>query len=197
MIKKEINVINILSSSFALHRFGGKVNLFIKENIPEVKEPTLVLINLRGLDPLDYEFIDLAFSDIFLSSLTNDNIFLAFISNKWEKEELLTGIIHIMKIKGTAGQSDDELLIKNGINLIIVDEDDKVTYLSALDEMHLNVLKVIETVETIASSEIQEKFSLNAEQTTDILGNLLKSKFIYKTYASSSPLYSSVKRNII
>jgi hypothetical protein len=102
-----------------------------------------------------------------------------------------------MKIKGTAGQSDDELLIKNGINLIIVDEDDKVTYLSALDEMHLNVLKVIETVETIASSEIQEKFSLNAEQTTDILGNLLKSKFIYKTYASSSPLYSSVKRNII
>lgn len=197
MIKKEINVINILSSSFALHRFGGKVNLFIKENIPEVKEPTLVLINLRGLDPLDYEFIDLAFSDIFSSSLTNDNIFLAFISNKWEKEELLTGIIHIMKLKGTAGQSDDELLIKNGINLIIVDEDDKVTYLSALDEMHLNVLKVIETVERIASSEIQEKFGLNAEQTTDILGNLLKSKFIYKTYVSSSPLYSSVKRNII
>lgn len=196
MLKKEIKVIDILGSSFALHRFGGKVSLFIKENIGEVKEQTLILINLRGLDPLDYEFIDLAFGNIFNSSLINDNIYLAFIADKWETEELLTGVIHIMKFKGLGGQSDAKLLVDNGVNLILVDEDDNIKYLSALEDLHLNVLNEIETFEVITSSEIQEKFKFSPEQTTDILTKLLKSKFIYKTQISNIPYYSSIKKSI-
>ena len=197
MIKKEIKVINILNSSFALHKFGRKVNIYIKETLPEIHEPTLIIINLRDLDPLDYEFIDLAFNDIFTLSLSNSNVFLAFISNKWEAEELLTGIIHILKLKGNPGQSDEELLINNGINIILVNEENKIQYLTSLDKIHIDVLKSIEIVESITSSEIQDKFKLNAEQTTEILSNLLKCKFIYKTTASNGPLYSSIKIHIL
>lgn len=197
MIKKEINVVSILNSSLALHKFGRKVNLFIKENISEIQEPTLILINLRDLDPLDYEFIDLAFNDIFTLSLINSNIFIAFISDKWETEELLTGILHILKLEGETGQSDEEILIKNGINLILVNEENEIQYLTTLDKVHIDVLKSIEVVESISSSEIQNKFKLNAEQTTEILSNLQKCKFIYKTTTSNGPLYSSIKISIV
>ena len=66
----ELNIgLDILKSRFALHDIGNKAKKAIEVKLLDMKEPTVFILNLRDVDPLDYEFVNIAFSNIFMRIL--------------------------------------------------------------------------------------------------------------------------------
>jgi hypothetical protein len=186
--KISIDIVQILQDKMALH-VGNKVRAHIDKHISN-DSPILVLLNLKDADPIDYEFINNAFAEIVKKSLKEENIFIAFIgAGKWETEELYTGLTKIFDLKD-GGDSDKEILIKNDHNFIIINTNNDAIYLTSLNDRNMKVLKEIDEKGSIYSSQIQEKFKFNAEETTEILNTLLRCKFIYKT---EGPVYHSIK----
>ena len=173
----------------ALHLFGKPVSNFIDQKMDGIVELTLIVINLFGADPLDYEFINIAFSRIIEKYQKDKNIFIAFKAGNWEREELFTGITKILRLKKKYDQSDKDILIENGINLIIVNDKNETIYVTNLDKMYIDVLKKIENNEKTSSLQLQKIFNLNAEDTSRILSKLLNSKFIYET---DGPFYHAI-----
>jgi hypothetical protein len=193
MEKTELNIGKILGSKMALHNIGKKAYKEIEVTLKEMQKPTLFVINLRETDPIDYEFVNVAFNEIFKKYLSDPNLFLAFKSGEWEMEELFTGLTKIMNLKKEGDESDKELLMKNNISLIVINDKDETIYVTSLSGTHMAILKDIESTAGTTSGQIQSKFNLNAEDTSHILTNLLKYKFIYHL---SGPIYHSVNKLI-
>lgn len=190
MIKIEINIIgDILKSSMALHEFGRPVYRAIEEKISMLEAPTLFVINLRGADPMDYEFVNISFSGIVEQYLSNPNLFIAFKAGKWETEELFIGLTKILKLKKKVSQTDIDALKEHGINLITISDTDETSYVTNLSSKHMEVLQKIQESDKTSSADIQQTFSLNAEDTSEIILDLIKCKFIYSTVG---PVYHSI-----
>lgn len=192
MKKKEVNVVrDILKSRIAISEFGTPVREYLTTQLP-VTGPTLFIIDLNETNPIDYRFINIAFSEIINEYLFGDYTYLIFRVNKWELEELFVGISDILKLKLRNGISERQLLIENGFNLITVDDTIQASYLADLPENQYKILNEIEKNEIVSSSKLQEQFSLIPEETTSILQNLIKKKFIYKVDNGNTPGYKSV-----
>lgn len=199
MKKVEINIVeDILKSSMALHEFGRSVYKVIEKQISKIDEPTLFVLNLIGADPLDYEFINIAFADIIKQNKVDPNLYLVFKAGNWEIEELFTGLTKILKLKRDADEeTDKDLLIENGVHLIIIKDTGDTMYVTSSSSKHMEVLKEIEANEKTSSAEIQQKFNLNVEDTSKILSELFRNKLIYRiNYSTDGPFYYAVKNSI-
>jgi len=194
MNKIEINIVeDILDHRFALHDLGKPVAKFLAEIIEKIIEPTLIIINLRNADPMDYEFVIVSFRELILKYLKDPNLYLVFKVSKDEKEELFRGFIDILGQKKNEGGDEIETLKRLNFFLITVTDDNEVEYLTSLCEKDMDVLKEIETHNNVQSKQIQDIFKMIAEDTTQILQNLMTNKFIYKTDEVSGPFYNSIK----
>jgi hypothetical protein len=190
MNKIEINIVkDILKSNMALHEFGRPVSKAIGKNLSDMTQMTLFVLNLREADPLDYEFVNIAFEEIVNRNLKDTNLYLAFKAGKWETEELFTGLTKILKLRKELNKTDEDILTANGIHLLIINDNGEPKYFTSLSGKHLNVLSHIQAKEAVSSGDIQQTFDLIVEETSEILSDLLRSKLIYSTVG---PIYHSV-----
>jgi hypothetical protein len=191
MERIEINIIDdILKSPMALHDFGIPVRKVINEKISDIVDPTLVVLNLKGANPMDYEFVNISFNEIIKCSQTNNNLFIAFKVDNSEFDELCTGIIDILGYKTEKGEAERSTLEKKSFSMIYIDGKGDTLYLSSLSQIHMDVLKEIESHPKLSDDQIKEKFKLNVEDTYKILNSLLENKFIIRF---DGPVYTAVK----
>jgi hypothetical protein len=197
MEKIELEITELLETKLAIHFFAPIVREKISATVADLNKPTLVIINSRNTDIFDYGFAQIAFQDI-LGDNENENLFVAFFIDGYDKDEFFSGIVHLRNFDNFDKLSDEELVKKNGINLILVNNQNEISYITNLSDEHKQVLKEIENHEKVTSDHLQKKFSLMAEKITKILDELLKSKFIYSSEeAPDTRFYFSVKRLII
>lgn len=189
MNKEEVNITAILNSRMALHDFGIPVKKLLNSRLNDINNRTLFIINLKGVNPMDYEFVNISFHEIIDKYINDKNVYIAFKVDKWELEELCTGILDILNLKSAGAKSEMDTLKVNQFDFIYIDQNNETKYVSSYSESHLDVLKDIEGRECTSSTEIQSKFGLIPEQTTKILEDLKKSKFIYEI---EGPKYCSI-----
>jgi hypothetical protein len=191
MEKIEINVVDdILRSRVLVFDYGKPVKELISKSLGTITSPTLFVLNLKKANPMDYKFIKVAFDELIIDSRTNCNIFIVFKLDNTEFEELCYGLTDIFKLK--IEQDETRTLLDSGFSMIYSFDHNKARYLSPLSSRHMEVLAEIEENQSISSTDIQEKFSLIAEDTSTILSDLLTCKFIIKT-SHPSPQYIAVK----
>jgi hypothetical protein len=196
MEKIELEIIKILETKLAIHLFAPRVREKIRETVSLLNRPTLLIINLRNNDIMDYGFAQIAFEDVFVDH-NNKHLFVAILIDGYDLDELFSGIVHIRNYDTSDNLSDKERLIKNGTNIVLVDSQNNISYLTNLSEEHMQVLREIELHEKVTSEHLQKKFSLIAERATKILEELLNSKFIYsKDEGPNTRYYFSIKRLI-
>lgn len=190
MKKIELNIAkDVIKTNIAAQHNAAKLSNNIEKTLASITEPTLIIVNMLGVEWLDYKFIVLGLSKLIQAHRTDENIYLIIKANKYEKEEIFLGISFLLSNNNDESIAETNI-IENGYWLIIVDHENSYNYLSSLTEKQIEVLNSLEECETMSSSEIQEKFSLIPEETAKTIEDLLKCKFIFKI---NGPLYKSIK----
>ena len=191
MIKVEINVVDdILKSRIALHEFGKPVQKVLHDELLKVNSPTLFLLNLSRVNPMDYEFVIISFTEIVNESKNNSNVYLVFKIESGEFEELCTGLIDILHLTIEKGQSEIDILKQNGFSMIYINEAGHTNYLTNFSDEQMSILAEIESNDNIDSMKIQSKFSLTPEDTSAVLNQFVENKFVIRIEGNK---YKSVK----
>src|SRR5688500_419204 len=84
---------DILKRPDALDSYlGEEVNNFLKEKLRDITEPTLIKMDLRKANPINYLFIKTGFGEFYKLVNSNTNLDCIYICNKSQLKHIFWGL---------------------------------------------------------------------------------------------------------
>lgn len=173
--KEYIKIKDILNKRDNAYKATGvKLAEQINSVLKQSAKPLLLILNFQDLELLTYSFVEVALEEIVSYTKENNDVIVLYEINKFELEELITGIIDMLELQS---KNQDRLgereLLGNHYSLSYKGEDDTIKYIGRLNEVEKDILKIIEKEGKTTHNKIDE--ILKSEQKGHYCEDIAKS----------------------
>lgn len=172
---------DILKRPDALDTYLGKeVHDFLFKEINSLKAPSLLKIDLKKANPIDYLFTKSAFGEIYKIVNNSAELDCVFFINKSQAKHLFWGLLANMD-GNIHRNGDHELDFKANYNIKVCYDPYDIQFIGTLTKSEGEILKFINSKEVTEDDAIHSAFS-NSISHGDIstaINSLKTKKFIY------------------
>lgn len=160
---------------------GQEVNGFLADQLDKIKVPTLINIDLRKANPIDYSFTKDAFGTFYQRVTFDETIDSVFYLNNSQVKSLYWGLLEfeMRKLNGV-GDYENEFKISNSIKISTEKKD--LQFVSNFKEIELKILNFINSCNTITDKDLYLYFTsegISYDDIIDSIRSLRAKKFIY------------------
>jgi len=194
--KIEVDIADLLNSAAMVGMYRGKeVWGEIEKKMNEVLDNSMVMIDIRKANPLQYEFCQYAFGPLF-KAFNNGEWpckYVIFRMYEFHKPGFFRGILKDLGTELPRRESEDGFVSAGFYAKLIVGDIDIISFVGNLDEHKSQTLSVINDMKDATARQMVGKLSLPEEVVVDSLRFLVEKKFIVGPYAqeNETPHYYS------
>lgn len=173
--KEKIIVKDILKKRDNAYKANG---IMLAEQINSVlntsAKPLFLILNFHDLELLTYSFVEIALKEIVNYTLKNKDVIVLYEINRFELEELITGIIDMLELqsKNPEELGERELLATHYF-LSYKGEENIIEFIGRLNEVEKYILRIIEKEGYTTHNKIDE--ILKEEQKSHYCEDIAKS----------------------
>lgn len=179
-------------------RRGEPVKLYFEKVMHTIKNPTLLHINLKEADPIDYLFSKIAFGQIFKISSENALIDIIFyIDTTSQTDNLLNGFLHLVNpLRKSLGTFQEDFI--NSDLSIKISNNKLLQFISKQESEDLLILDFVNEKGEISIDDVIVKFNkeIKPQKLTESIERLKFKKFIYSIDESIPEILISVYKNL-
>lgn len=173
--KESIKIKDILNKRDNAYKATGfKLAEQINSKLKTSTKPLFLVLNFNDLELLTYSFVEVALKEIVHYTMENNDVIVLYEINKFELEELITGIIDMLELqsKNESKLGERELLAKHYF-LSYQGEDNTINYLGQINDVEKDILKIIEQEGETTHNKIDE--ILKSQQKSHYCEDIAKS----------------------
>ena len=173
--KENIKIRDILNKRDNAYKATGiKLAEQINSVLKKSAKPLFLVLNFHDLELLTYGFVEVALKEIVNYTMENNDVIVLYEINKFELEELITGIIDMLELQSKNQDKLGELeLLENHYFLSYKGEDNTIKYIAQLNEVEKDILKIIEKEGETTHNKIDE--ILKSEHKSNYCEDIAKS----------------------
>jgi hypothetical protein len=179
-------------------RRGEKVRLFLERLMEKIKNPTLLHINLKEADPIDYLFSKVAFGQIFkLGSEKTIIDTIYYIDTTSQKDNLLNGFLHFINPAYTSSGSLEDDFVNADLSIKIADNK-SLQFISRQEKEDLLLLDFVNEMGEISIDDVFSKFKkeIKPQKITETVERLKLKRFIYSNDEPIPEILYSIYKNL-
>lgn len=156
--KESIKIRDILKKrDNAYKATGDKLAEQINSVLKTSAKPLFLVLNFHNLELLTYSFVEVALEEIVKYTMESNDVIVLYEINKFELEELITGIIDMLELQS---KNQDKLgeceLLENHYFLAYKGEDNSINYIGQLNVVEKDILQIIEKEGETTHNKIDE-----------------------------------------
>ena len=190
--KKNLDIVNLLNSAAVVGIYRGKeIYAEVEKVIDKISDNTLVLIDLRQANPLQYVFCQYAFGPLF-QSLKNQrwqHKYVIFHMYDLHKPVFFRGILKYLGRELERKESENGFVAAGMYAKLVVGDDENIEFIGNLQENEEHLLNVVNDCKEITSIKAAEKTGLTGEIVVDALRSLARKYFIVENSDKSDQAY--------
>ena len=192
----EINVINdILTEPMAMGpRLGKEVNSVLNKMFDSYTELTLVHLNLRDSNPIDYLFTREAVRTIFSETNTSSHLdIIYYVESTYQRWNLIKGILYAINPDFSPEGSIEEQFLRQNLHMKL-SISNQIDFLANLSDNEKNILDEINKQKSIKTYDLIELFKSKIEvhEITSAIADLKSKKFVYCVGDKTTELLNSI-----
>lgn len=190
--KEYLDIVKLLNSPAVVGMYRGKeIWTEIEKLIDEISDDTLVLIDLRQANPLQYVFCQHAFGPLFqaLKDQRWQHKYVIFQMYDFHKPGFFRGILKHLGSELPRKESESGFVTAGMYAKLIVGDDKKINFIGNLQANEKNLLDVVNECKQITSIKAAEKTGLAGEIVVDALRSLAQKYFIVEHSDKSGQAY--------
>lgn len=179
--KRDIDVVNLLGSAAVVGEYRGKEAWrAIEKQIEEEVDSTLVLIDIRGANPLQYEFCQYAFGPLFqaLNSGRWKHKYVMFQMHDFHKPGFFRGILKRLGTELPRKESEKGFISAGFYTKLILGDGELITFVGKLNENQQRTLNVVNELKEATAKQAVERLALSEEIVVDALRFLVNNYFV-------------------
>jgi hypothetical protein len=179
--RRDIDIVKVLDSAAMVGMYRGKeVWNQVEIHMDEVADNTLVLIDIRGANPLQYEFCQYAFGPL-LENLNSDRWlqkYVVFRMHDFHKPGFFRGILKHLGTDLPRKESESRFVSAGFYAKLIVGDEQRISFIGALNENQVRTLDVVNELIEATARQVVEKLGLPEEMSVDALRFLVRNYFV-------------------
>lgn len=179
--KNEIEVVDLLGSRAMVGMYRGKEAWSAVEKLlDEVTNNTLVLIDIRRANPLQYEFCQYAFGPLFeaLNSGRWQHKYLIFQMYDYHEPGFFRGVLKYLGKELLRKESEKGFISAGFHAKLIVGDEPFISFVGSLTENEERILGMVNEMKKVTAKQVVEILNLPEEVTVDALRILLEKYFV-------------------
>ena len=143
---KKIKIKDILSKRDNAYKATGyKLAEILDKVLKTSEKPLLLILDFHELELLTYGFVEVALKGLVQYTKKKNDVIVLYEINKFELEELITGIIDMLELQSqNQGKLDERTLLEKYYFVAYKGEDNQINYIGQLNEVEKYILKIIE-----------------------------------------------------
>lgn len=194
--KKDVDIVNLLGSAAMVGMYRGKEAWGeVEKQVDEVLDNTLVLIDIRRANPLQYEFCQYAFGPLFeaLNSGRWLHKYVIFRMHDFHKPGFFRGILKHLGTELPRKESEKGFVSAGFYAKLVVGDEELISFVGGLTENQKRTLDVVNEMKEATAKQVVEKLDLSEETVVDVLRFLVKNYFVVRPAAQvdTTPHYYS------
>ena len=165
---------DVLKSLATVGRYRGEeVYKILDEEIKKITPTTVLVVDIRKANPLQYVFCQYAFGPILkiLQEYKNENKLILFHMKEHHKACFFRGVIKYIDKNLPRNKSMDAFIESGMFTMIMFDGEDEIHYIANLSSLENEILDYINELESISEIEIIEA-KKELYQPSDIIDSL-------------------------
>lgn len=190
--KEYFDIVKPLNSPVVIGMYRGKeIWTEIEKLIDKISDDTLVLIDLRRANPLQYVFCQHAFGPLFkaLKDQRWQHKYVIFQMYDFHKPGFFRGILKHLGSELPRKESESGFVTAGMYAKLIVGDEEKINFIGNLNTNEQTILDVVNEFKQITSMEAAEKTDLAGEIVVDTLRSLVQKYFVVEHVDESSQAY--------
>ena len=190
--KEYLDIVKLLNSPAVVGMYRGKeVWAEIEKLMDKVSDGTLVLIDLRQANPLQYVFCQHAFGPLFQALISRKWIrrYMIFQMYNFHKPGFFRGVLKYLGNELPRKESESGFVAAGMYSKLIVGDEEKISFIGNLNTNEQSMLDVVNDSRQITSMKAAEKTHLPGEIVVDALRSLAQKYFIVEHSDKSGQAY--------
>lgn len=179
--KGDIDVVSLLGSTAMVGMYRGKEAWGeVEKQMDEVADNTLVLIDIRRANPLQYEFCQYAFGPLFeaLNSGRWLRKYVIFQMYDFHKPGFFRGVLKHLGTELPRKESEKGFVSAGFYAKLVVGDDELISFVGSLSENQQRILHVVDEMREVIAGQAVEKSDLSVEIVVDALRFLVMKYFV-------------------
>ena len=197
--KIEVDIAGLLNSAAMVGMYRGKeVWGEVEKEMNEVLDYSMVMIDIRGANPLQYEFCQYAFGPLFneLNRGAWPHKYVIFKMYDFHKPGFFRGVLKDLGTELPRRESEDGFVSAGFYAKLIVGDIDNIIFVGKenLNEAQSRTLDVLNDMKDATARQVVEKLNSPEEVIVDSLRFLVEKKFVVGPYdqGNGTPHYYSL-----
>lgn len=199
--KISIDIIkNVLQSPAAVGRYRGhEVSEFLNLQIKTILPKSILIIDIREANPLQYNFCQFAFGPLLkmIQKNKSENIPTIFQMQEHHRPFFFRGVIKYID-KSISRSASEQAFIQSGMfTMLMLEGKNTIEYIANLNFIELEILNFVNESSIISEREIiKAKKKIQAANIIDALRTLNKMGFIIH-HNNSNDTYNSITQHFV
>ena len=184
--RRDIDIMNLLGSANMVGIYRGKEAWGeIEKQMDEVLDNTLVVINIRQANPLEYKFCQYAFGPLFeaLNSGRWLHKYVIFQMYDFHKPGFFRGILKHLGKELSRKESEKGFISAGFYAKLITGDEELISFVGNLSSNQERTLDVVNELKEVTARQVVEKLDLSEENVVDALRFLVEKYFIVRLAA--------------
>lgn len=154
---EKIQIKDTLNKRNAYKAIGFKLSERLDKVLETSEKPLLLILDFHELELLTYSFVEVALEGLVKYTKENSDIIVLYEINKFELEELITGIVDMLELQFQNQEKlNERSLLEKHYFIAYKGEDNLINYIGQLNEVEKNILKIIEQEGETTHNKIDE-----------------------------------------
>ena len=192
--KEYLDIVKLLNSPAVVGMYRGiEIWTEIEKFMENVSDGTLILIDLRRANPLQYVFCQHAFGPLFQALMDRKWIqkYVIFKMYNFHKPGFFRGILKHLGSEYPRKESEAGFISANMHTKLIVGDKDLINFIGNLNANEQIILKVVNDMRDVTVRQVVQESGLTEEAIVDGLRVLEEKYFIVVDKSGSVPHYYS------
>ena len=192
--KEYLDIVKLLNSPAVVGMYRGReIWTEIETLIDRVTDGTLVLIDLRRANPLQYVFCQHAFGPLFQALISRKwaQKYVIFQMYDFHKPGFFRGVLKYIGNELPRKESEVGFVSANMYTKLIIGDKDLIDFVGNLNENEKIILNVVNDMKDVTVRQVVQQSSLTEEIVVDGLRVLEEKYFIVVDKSGSAPHYYS------
>jgi len=171
---------NVLQSPVAVGRYRGEeVCRILEDEVKNIKQASLLVVDMRKANPLQYNFCQYAFGPLLQKLQHDKSIPIIFQMHGHHKPCFFRGVIKYIDISLPRNESEKAFIESGLFTMILLEGENEIQYISRLSSLESEILSFVNETISISQREIIEtKKEFQPEDIIDSLRSLDNKGFL-------------------
>lgn len=178
--KRNLDIVDVLNSSAVVGMYRGKEAwTAIEELMNEVADGTLVLIDIRRANPLQYAFCQHAFGPLFqaLNNQRWQHKYVMFQMHDFHQPGFFRGVLKYLETELPRKESRDGFISAGMYTKVIIGDKELIDFVGQMSTEESTILDVVNDMRETTVRQIVEKTGLSEETIVDDIRALVEKKY--------------------